>query len=81
MVLIQPGVDRPAMIIVASTNVITETGLEELTRPLPTLIRRRSTALPLRSRWGLLERAGPEGETGRPISRRVRGRPRGPAWG
>jgi Xaa-Pro aminopeptidase len=39
-VLVQPGVDKPAMIIVASTNVITESGSEELTRPLPQLIRR-----------------------------------------
>jgi Xaa-Pro dipeptidase len=39
-VLIQPGVDQPAMIIVASTNVVTETGSEELTRPLRTLIQR-----------------------------------------
>jgi Xaa-Pro dipeptidase len=39
-VLVQPGVDQPAMIIVASTNVVTETGSEELTRPLRTLIRR-----------------------------------------
>ena len=37
-ILVQPGVDKPAMIIVASTNVITETGYEELTRPLPKLI-------------------------------------------
>ncbi len=37
-VLVQPGVDKPAMIIVASTNVITGTGYEELTRPLPKLI-------------------------------------------
>jgi Xaa-Pro dipeptidase len=39
-VLVQPGVDKPAMIIVASTNVITDAGYEELTRPLPKLIRR-----------------------------------------
>jgi Xaa-Pro dipeptidase len=39
-VLVQPGVDKPAMIIVASTNVITDSGYEELTRPLPKLIRR-----------------------------------------
>jgi len=39
-VLVQPGVDKPAMIIVASTNVITASGSEELTRPLPELIRR-----------------------------------------
>lgn len=39
-VLVQPGVDKPAMIIVASTNAITETGFEELTHPLPRLIRR-----------------------------------------
>jgi Xaa-Pro dipeptidase len=39
-VLVQPGVDKPAMIIVASTNLITESGSEELTRPLPKLIRR-----------------------------------------
>jgi Xaa-Pro aminopeptidase len=38
--LIQPGVDQPGMIIVASTNVITETGYEELTRPLCALIQR-----------------------------------------
>jgi len=39
-VLVQPGVDKPGMIIVASTNVITETGYEELTRPLSKLIQR-----------------------------------------
>jgi hypothetical protein len=39
-VLVQPGVDKPAMIIVASTNVITDTGYEELTHPLPSLILR-----------------------------------------
>lgn len=39
-VLVQPGVDKPGMIIVASTNVITETGYEQLTRPLATLIQR-----------------------------------------
>jgi len=39
-VLVQPGVDKPAMIIVASTNLITDTGSEELTHPLPTLIQR-----------------------------------------
>ena len=39
-VLVQPGVDQPAMIIVASTNVVTETESEELTRPLRTLVRR-----------------------------------------
>jgi Xaa-Pro aminopeptidase len=39
-VLVQPGVEKPGMIIVASTNVITETGCEQLTRPLPTLIAR-----------------------------------------
>ena len=39
-VLVQPGVDKPAMIIVASTNVITASGSEELTHPLPELIRR-----------------------------------------
>ena len=39
-VLVQPGVDKPAMIIVASTNLITETGYEELTHPLGTLTQR-----------------------------------------
>jgi len=39
-VLVQPGVDKPAMIIVASTNVITATSSEELTHPLPEPIRR-----------------------------------------
>jgi Xaa-Pro dipeptidase len=39
-VLVQPGVDKPGMIIVASTNVITESGYEELTQPLLTLIQR-----------------------------------------
>jgi len=39
-VLVQPGVDRPGMIIVASTNLVTESGYEELTHPLPKLVRR-----------------------------------------
>ena len=39
-VLVQPGVDKPAMIIVASTNLITESGHEELTHPLTKLIQR-----------------------------------------
>lgn len=39
-VLVQPGVDQPAMIIVASTNLVTETGSEELTRPLRALLHR-----------------------------------------
>lgn len=39
-VLVQPGVDRPAMMIVASTNLVTERGFEALTRPLPRLVRR-----------------------------------------
>lgn len=33
-VLVQPGVDRPAMMIVASTNLVTSEGYEELTEPL-----------------------------------------------
>lgn len=37
-VLVQPGVDTPGMIIVASTNVITDGGYEELTRPLLELV-------------------------------------------
>jgi Xaa-Pro dipeptidase len=37
-VLVQPGVDKPAAIIVASTNVITDTGYEELTHPLLKLV-------------------------------------------
>lgn len=39
-VLVQPGVDKPGMIIVASTNLVTETGYEELTHPLSKLVRR-----------------------------------------
>lgn len=39
-VLVQPGVDKPAMIIVASTNLVTEMGYEELTRPLSRLVQR-----------------------------------------
>ena len=39
-VLVQPGVDRPAMMIVASTNLVTERGFEELTHSLPRLVRR-----------------------------------------
>jgi Xaa-Pro dipeptidase len=39
-ILVQPGVDKPAMIIVASTNVITDAGSEELTHPLLKLIQR-----------------------------------------
>ena len=38
--LVQPGVDNPAILIVASTNVITATGSEEPTHPRPTIIRR-----------------------------------------
>lgn len=37
-VLVQPGVDRPAMMIVASTNLVVERGFEELTRQLPRLV-------------------------------------------
>jgi Xaa-Pro dipeptidase len=37
-VLVQPGVDKPAMIIVASTNVITDSGYEEVTQPLLDLV-------------------------------------------
>ncbi|HET7636104.1 MAG TPA: Xaa-Pro peptidase family protein [Candidatus Limnocylindria bacterium] len=37
-VLVQPGVDVPAMMIVASTNAVTADGHEELTRPLRELI-------------------------------------------
>jgi hypothetical protein len=33
-------VDKPAMIIVASTNVIADGGYEELARPLLKLVRR-----------------------------------------
>jgi Xaa-Pro dipeptidase len=39
-VLVQPGVDRPAMMIVASTNLVMERGFEELTHPLSRLVRR-----------------------------------------
>ena len=39
-VLVQPGVDTPAMMIVASTNLVTERGAEALTHSLPTLVRR-----------------------------------------
>lgn len=39
-VLVQPGVDRPAMMIVASTNLVTEGGFEALTHSLPRLVRR-----------------------------------------
>ena len=39
-VLVQPGVDRPAMMIVASTNLVMETGFEELTHSLSRLVRR-----------------------------------------
>ena len=39
-VLVQPGVDRPAMMIVASTNWIVERGFEALTHPLSRLVRR-----------------------------------------
>jgi len=39
-VLVQPGVDRPAMMIVASTNLVTQEGFEELTHPLSRLVRR-----------------------------------------
>jgi Xaa-Pro dipeptidase len=39
-VLVQPGVDRPAMMIVASTNLVVERGFEALTHPLPGLVRR-----------------------------------------
>jgi Xaa-Pro aminopeptidase len=39
-VLVQPGVDRPAMIIVASTNLVVDRGFEELTHPLSRLVRR-----------------------------------------
>lgn len=33
-VLVQPGVDRPAMMVVASTNLVTDGGYEELTSPI-----------------------------------------------
>ena len=39
-ILVQHGVDNPAILIVASTNVITASGSEELTHSLPTLIQR-----------------------------------------
>jgi len=39
-VLVQPGVDRPVMMIVASTNLVTDGGFEALTHSLPTLVRR-----------------------------------------
>lgn len=39
-ILVQPGVDTPAMIIVASTNMITDTGYEEVTHPLLKLVSR-----------------------------------------
>jgi len=39
-VLVQPGVDRPAMMIVASTNLVRDDGYEELTHPLSRLVRR-----------------------------------------
>jgi Xaa-Pro dipeptidase len=39
-ILVQPGVDTPAMMIVASTNLVTDTGWEELTQPLPNLLAR-----------------------------------------
>lgn len=39
-VLVQPGVDRPAMMIVASTNLVGQEGFEELTHPLSRLVRR-----------------------------------------
>lgn len=39
-VLVQPGVDRPAMMIVASTNLVGQDGFEELTHPLSRLVRR-----------------------------------------
>jgi Xaa-Pro dipeptidase len=39
-VLVQPGVDKPAMLIVASTNVITDAGCEEVTHPLLKLVSR-----------------------------------------
>jgi len=39
-ILVQPGVDTPAMMIVASTNLVTDTGWEELTHPLRDLISR-----------------------------------------
>jgi Xaa-Pro dipeptidase len=39
-VLVQPGVDRPAMMIVASTNLVVDRGFEELTHPLSRLVQR-----------------------------------------
>jgi Xaa-Pro dipeptidase len=39
-ILVQPGIDNPAMVIVASTNVITDTGYEEVTHPLRTIVSR-----------------------------------------
>jgi hypothetical protein len=39
-VLVEPGVDKPSMIIVANTNVVTESGSGEPTHPLPKLIQR-----------------------------------------
>ena len=39
-VLVQPCADKLAMIIVASTNLNTETGSEKLTHPPPGLIQR-----------------------------------------
>jgi Xaa-Pro dipeptidase len=39
-VLVQPGVDSPGMLIVASTNLVTDSGHEELTRPLRELVAR-----------------------------------------
>jgi Xaa-Pro dipeptidase len=39
-VLVQPGVDTPGMLIVASTNRVTADGRVELTRPLRTLVSR-----------------------------------------
>jgi Xaa-Pro dipeptidase len=38
--LVQPGVDRPAMMIVASTNLVVQDGFEELTHSLSRLVRR-----------------------------------------
>jgi hypothetical protein len=37
-ILVQPGVDRPAMMIVASTNLVMQDGAEPLTRPLSRLV-------------------------------------------
>jgi Xaa-Pro dipeptidase len=39
-ILVQPGVDTPGMMIVASTNRITDEGFVELTQPLRTLVAR-----------------------------------------